>query len=131
MIVLDASAAIEWLLDSRSGQKIDGLMISHGDELHVPHLLDIEVAQVLRRLVLQGKVAARDAVEALHVLAGMSCVRYPHYFYISRIWDLRNNLSAYDAMYVALAESLDALLVTCDPRLAASPGHRARIQLIT
>ena len=127
--MLDASAAVEWLLHTRAGLEIDGRILS--EDVHVPHLIDVEVAQALRRLVSHRTITAGRAEGALQDLSDTACIRYPHYFYVPRIWELRNNLSAYDAMYVALAESLDATLITCDSKLAAAPGHRARIELVT
>lgn len=98
--------------------------------LHAPHLLDIEVAQVVRRYAANGEIDAERGRSALEDLADLPLRRYPHDFLLSRVWDLRDNFTAYDAMYVALAEVLDAPLLTRDKRLAASPGHRARIELV-
>jgi predicted nucleic acid-binding protein len=98
--------------------------------LHAPHLLDVEVAQVLRRYAARGELTAARGVEALADLAAFPLTRYPHDLLLARIWALRENLTAYDAAYVALAEALRAPLVTRDERLASAPGHRATIELV-
>jgi predicted nucleic acid-binding protein len=128
VIVLDASAVLDWLLRTPAGQGIDH-RIGNGESLHAPHLLDLEVAQVLRRLVREGSVTARRADEALHDLLDLRIARYPHFVLLPRIWQLRHNLSAYDAAYVALAETLDAPLITRDRRLASDSGHKAAVEV--
>lgn len=130
MIVLDASATIEWLLQSPTGVKIDQRISSPSESLHAPHLLDVEVAQVLRRYVRDKMITARRGQEALEDLADIRLSRYPHDFLIPRIWDLRATLTAYDAAYVALAEVLDARLVTCDAKIAAASGHHAKVEVV-
>lgn len=131
MIVLDASAALEMLLRTPVGERlIDRLLASPDTSLHAPHLLDLEVAQVLRRFVAQGSLAAKRAREALQDLADLPLERYSHELLLPRIWSLRRNLTAYDAAYVALAELLGATLVTLDVRLVRSPGHGARIETL-
>lgn len=98
--------------------------------LHAPHLLDLEVAHTLRRLVAQDQVTETRAAEALKDLAGFSIERYPHTVLLPRIWALRHNLTAYDTAYVALAEALDAtLLVTRDSRIRRAPGHFVQIEV--
>lgn len=130
MIVLDASATIEWLLQSPTGVKIDQRIFSPLESLHVPHLLDVEVAQVLRRYVRDKAITARRAQEALEDLADMPLSRYPHDLLIPRIWELRATLTAYDAAYVALAELLDARLLTCDGKIASASGHHAIVDVV-
>lgn len=130
MIVLDASAAIEWLLQSLTGVKIDQRISLPSESLHAPHLLDVEVAQVLRRYVRDKTITALRGQEALEDLADIRLSRYPHDFLIPRIWDLRATLTAYDAAYVALAEVLDAPLVTCDAKIAAASGHHAKVEVV-
>lgn len=98
--------------------------------LYAPHLLDVEVAQVLRRYAARGEIDRERGRAALADLADFPLYRYPHDFLLPRVWELRNNLTAYDAVYVALAEALDATLLTRDRRLAAAAGHRARIELV-
>lgn len=129
MIVLDASATIEWLLQSRRGRKVDALMAAHGDDLQAPHLLDVEVAQVLRGFVAEGKITEAAGREALGFLAGLPCERHGHDVLLGRMWELRHNYTAYDATYIALAEALGALLVTCDLKLA-SHRHHARVEYV-
>ena len=130
MIVLDASAAIEWLLQSPAGIKIDKRIFSISESLHAPHLLDVEVAQVLRRYVHEKTITAERGEQALEDLADLLLNRYPHDFLIPRVWELRATLTAYDAVYVALAELLDAPLLTCDAKIASAPAHSARIEMI-
>ena len=129
MIVLDASAAVDWLLQTSAGQRIEKRIYSHNESLHTPHLLDLEVTQVLRRLVREGVLTAHRADEAVHDLLDLRITRYPHFVLLPRIWQLRHNLSAYDAAYVVLAEKLGAALVTRDGRLASASGHAAPIEL--
>lgn len=129
MIVLDASAALDWLLQTAAGQRIERRIYSHHESLHAPHLLDLEVGQVLRRLVREGAVSAHRADQAIEDLLDLRIARYPHFLLLPRIWQLRHNLSAYDAAYVALAENLGARLLTRDARLASVSGLTAPIEL--
>lgn len=129
MIVLDASAAIDWLLQTTAGLRIYVRISSRNESLHSPHILDLEVAHVLRRLVREGTVPARRADEAMLVLQDFRITRYPHITFLPRIWQYRHTLSAYDAAYVVLAETLDAALITRDARLASSHSHSAKIEL--
>ena len=129
MIVLDASAAADWLLQTPQGLRIERRIFSRNESLHAPHLIDVEVAQVLRRLVREGKVSGNRAAQVIQDLVDLRITRYPHFVLLPRIWQLRNNLSAYDAAYVALAEELDATLVSRDSGLSAAPGHRASVEL--
>ena len=129
MIVLDASAAIEWLLQTAAGQKIETRIYAHGESLHAPHLLDLETAQVLRRLVRESAISAQRADQAIQDLLSLRITRYPHFVFVPQIWRLRHNLSAYDAAYVALAEALEATLITRDARLAAASARGARIEV--
>ncbi len=105
-------------------------MFEPAQTLHVPHLLDVEVAQVIRRHAANREIDAERGRMALADLADFPLRRYPHDFLLPRVWELRNNLTAYDAIYVALAEVLDAPLLTRDKRLATAPGHHARIELV-
>jgi predicted nucleic acid-binding protein len=129
VIVLDASAAIDWLLQTSAGQRIEQRIYSHNESLHAPHLLDLEVGQVLRRLVREGAVSAHRADQAIEDLLDLQISRYPHFVLLPRIWQLRHNLSAYDAAYVVLAEQLGARLLTRDARLASASGHTAPIEV--
>jgi predicted nucleic acid-binding protein len=130
VIVLDASAAIEWLFRSPSGIKIDKRLFSSGMTIHVPHLLDVEVVQVLRRYLREKMIEVRRAEEALQDFADLPLQRYPHDFLMPRVWELRATLTAYDALYVALAEVLDAPLLSCDKGIAAASGHCAFVEII-
>lgn len=130
MIVIDAPAEIAVLLNI--GAEVEGIRerISRpGETLHVPHLFEIEVLYALRSLNLRGTVSSERAQLALSRLRDTQLTRYPHMYLIERIWALRENLTAYDAGYVALAEALDAPLVTMDARLAQAPGIRATVEV--
>ena len=130
MIVVDASALLEVLLRTPAAKAVEGRLFARGQSLHAPHLLDVEVAQVVRRYTAARQIDAERGHEALTDLADFPLRRYPHEFLLPRIWALRNNLTAYDAAYVALAEALDAPLLTRDQRLAAAAGHRATVEVV-
>ena len=130
MIVVDASALIEFLLQTALGRKVEARLLRDDDEWHAPHLIDIEVTQVLRRLVRAGELSADRANEAITDLADVDLHRHAHLDLLTRVWKLRENVTAYDAVYVALAEALDASVVTCDAPLAKAPGLRATVELI-
>jgi predicted nucleic acid-binding protein len=129
VIVLDASAAIDWLLQTAVGKEIEKRIYSRSESLHAPHLFDVEVAQVLRRLVREGAVSAPRADQAIEDLFDLRVSRYPHFVFLPRIWQLRGNFSAYDAAYVALAEKLRATLITRDARLASASARVVGIEL--
>ena len=129
MIVLDASAAVDWLLQTPAGRRIENRIYSRNETLHTPHLLDLEVIQVLRRLARQGVVPVHRVDEAVRDLLDLRITRYPHFVLLPRVWQLRHNLSAYDAAYIVLAENLGATLVTRDGRLASTSGHAAPVEL--
>ncbi|MFW5876371.1 MAG: type II toxin-antitoxin system VapC family toxin [Myxococcota bacterium] len=122
MIVLDASVVVELLLGTPTGEEVARRLGSEAGTLHAPHLLDLEVAQVLRRYERTGEIDTVRAGEAVQDLADLDAFRYPHDVLLPRIWELRANCTAYDACYVALAESLAAPLWTTDARLAGTPG---------
>jgi predicted nucleic acid-binding protein len=129
MIVLDASAAVDWLLQTPAGRRIERRIYAWNDTLHTVHLLDVEFAQVLRRLVREGTLSSRRAEEALEDLAALRVTRYAPILVLDRVWRLRQNLSAYDAAYVALAEELRAPLITRDQKIASAPGHAAVVEV--
>lgn len=131
MIVLDASAVIEWLIKSPVGTEVDRRLFAFAPvTLHVPHLLDVEIAQVLRRYVREKMMTASRGEEALQDLHDLPLNRYPHDILMPRVWELRAVLTAYDAVYIALAELLDAPLLTCDRKIALASGHRAAVEVI-
>lgn len=129
MIAVDASALVEVLLRTQRGERIEERLLARGESLHAPHLLDVEVAQVLRRYARAGELTARRGLEALADLADFPLLRYPHEWLLPRIWELKHSVTAYDAAYLALAETLVAPLVTCDGRLAKAPGHSAKVEV--
>ena len=129
MIVLDASAVVAWLLRTPAGQRVEQRIYARNNTLHTVHLLDVEFAQVLRRLVREGTLARKRAEEAMEDLIAVRVTRYAPVALLPRIWQLRQNLSAYDAAYVALAEELKAPLITRDQKIAAAPGHSATIEV--
>jgi predicted nucleic acid-binding protein len=129
MIVVDASAVVEVLLGTSAASAVERRLFEAGQTLHAPHLLDIEVAHAVRRYAARGEIDGQRGRTALADLADFPLYRYPHDPLLFRVWDLRNNLSAYDAAYVALAEELQVPLITRDRRLAGAAGHQARIEL--
>ena len=130
MIVLDASAAVELVLRLPLGEEVAQRLADPDQAVHAPHLLGIEVVQVVRRYVHRGEIRPQRGDEALGDFADLDVVRHPHEPLLGRMWRLRDNLTACDAAYVALAEALDAPLLTLDAGLAGAPGHEARVELI-
>ena len=128
MIVVDASAVVELLALDRLRAELAGRFLADGD-LHAPHLLDVEVTHALRRLTALGALSSDRASDARVDARELLIIRYPHLPLLERAWELRGNVSIYDGVYVALAEMLQAPLVTCDAHLAQAPGPRARIEL--
>ncbi|MGH2714379.1 MAG: type II toxin-antitoxin system VapC family toxin [Thermoleophilaceae bacterium] len=127
MLVIDTSAALAALT---ANDPTPGLVerLTHDSDLHAPHLIDTEILHALRRLTMKGELTDERAADARTDFAELSLTRYPHHPLSDRIWELRHNLTAYDATFVALAEMLGAPLVTSDARLAGA-AHRARIEL--
>jgi predicted nucleic acid-binding protein len=130
LIVVDASALLEVLLRTPAARAVERRLFDAGESLHAPHLIDLEAAQVLRRYAEAGQITAERGRAALDDLAALGVRRYPHDWLLIRVWQLRDNLTAYDAVYVALSEALDAPLLTRDRRLAAAAGHRAQVELV-
>jgi predicted nucleic acid-binding protein len=130
VIVLDASAVVELLLNTPLGRTIATRIEDPALGLHVPHLVDIEVAQALRRYAKEGALDAAEAALALEDLRSLDLQRHAHEPLLERVWELRQNLSAYDAVYIALAEVLDTVLLTCDGRLARAPGMSRRVDFV-
>ncbi|MBA3405145.1 MAG: type II toxin-antitoxin system VapC family toxin [Gemmatimonadaceae bacterium] len=129
MIVTDASAVVAMLLRHEQAERLFDRMFADGESLHAPHLLDVEVAQVVRRYWRAGEITAARGELALSDLAVLPIQRYPHEPLLGRIWHLRNNVTAYDAVYVALAEGLGAVLLTLDSALGRIPGFRVAVEV--
>ncbi len=130
MIVADASAVIEVLLGTPTAPQVAQQLFEIGQTVHAPHLLDLEVAHSIRRYVAIGDIGETRGRAAIGNMVDMQIRRYPHDALLPRVWELRGNLSAYDAVYVALAEMLDAPLLTRDRRLADAAKRFARCQLV-
>lgn len=129
MIVLDTSALLELLLGTRDRARVASRVASAA-VLNAPHLIDVEVLHVLRRYERGGVIPSARAEVALRALGALDLDRHPHEPLLRRAFELRKNLTAYDAIYVALAEALDAPLVTRDERLVRAPGVRAEIEVV-
>jgi predicted nucleic acid-binding protein len=130
VIITDASVILEVLLRTSVAERIEARLFGTGETLHAPHLLDLEVAQVLRRYAARDEITPARGRLSLALLSQFPVTRYPHEPLLPRIWSLRTNMTAYDAAYVALAEALGGTLVTRDERLATASGARARIELV-
>ena len=130
MIVLDASVVVELLLGSIIGSATMERLVRDDVPLHAPELLDIEVTHVLLRLVARGVMSEQRAEQSIAVLAALPVVRHRHGAFRQRCWQLRQNLSAYDATYVVLAEGLGARLLTRDERIARAPGVGAVAEVV-
>ncbi len=130
MIVVDASVLAPALVDDRpDGDRARSRLL--GEPLIAPELIDIEVVSAIRSAARRGLVDGRRAQLAIIDLAALDAQRVPHRSLLPRVWELRDNLTPYDAVYVALAELIECTLVTADERLARSPGPRCHIELIT
>lgn len=117
------------LFQNEVGRKIEARVYAPGETRFAPHILDLEITNALRRLTRAGRVPAVRAEQLLADLVALRVIRYPHYIFLSRIWQYRDNLSAYDAVYVALTEALGATLITRDARIASAPVHAGAIEL--
>ena len=131
MIVVDASAMTEMVLMTRRGLLVNARLSDPAIELHAPHLLAVEVAHALRGLNARGDVSPARGEMALRALSQLPIRRWDHEPLLPRVWQLRSAITAYDAIYVALAEVLDATVLTTDARLGRSSGHQARIEVVT
>jgi predicted nucleic acid-binding protein len=129
-MVLDASAAIELILNTAAGRRLAKRLADESVAIHAPHLIDVEIAQVLRRYVAHKAFPEARASLALEHWRSLQIARYPHEPFLGRIWHLRDNFSAYDAMYVSLAQALSTVLLTSDQKLARAPNVGAQIELI-
>jgi predicted nucleic acid-binding protein len=130
VIVVDASAVLELLLRTPASARLGTRLLDPAESLEAPHLLDLEVVQVIRRYWLAGELTMERAGEALADFRDLRIHHHAHNPLLARVWELRNNLTAYDAAYVALAEALGVPLLTRDARLAAAPGHRAEVEVV-
>ncbi len=128
MLVIDTSAVLEALASSAPAPELIE-RLTHDSDLHAPHLIDTEVLHALRRMTIAHTISDERAADARSDYAELTLLRYSHQPFSDRVWELRHNLTAYDATFVALAEALNAPLITCDMRLASAPGHHARIEL--
>jgi len=128
VLVIDSSAVLEALVARDPAPGLVERLAEDGD-LHAPHLIDTEVLHALRRMLRRGQISGERAHDGRTDFAELTIVRYPHEPLNERVWELRENLTAYDATFVALAEALDTPLITCDARLAAAPGHHAHVEL--
>lgn len=129
-VVLDASAVVELLIVSDVGRHLARRLADPDVEIHAPHLVAVEVAQVLRRMVSSGRMTPARGHAAVLQLIDLGIQRHDHEALLPRVWQLRDNATAYDAMYLALAEALDAPLLTVDARLGRAPGHRAVVEVL-
>jgi predicted nucleic acid-binding protein len=129
LIVIDASAVLEVVLRTRLASAIEGRLFSTDEPLHAPHVIDLEVAQVLRRYVRSGAISSAEGQLALDDWLALPVARHRHDLLLPRIWDLTTSIGAYDAAYVVLAETLGAPLVTTDARLARAHGHDAKVEV--
>jgi predicted nucleic acid-binding protein len=128
VIVADASAVLEVLLNTPAASEVGLYLFADGETIHAPYLIDLEILQALRRYARTSEMGRLRAEQALRIYADMLLNRYPHEALLHRIWELRHNFTAYDAAYIALAEALDAPLVTCDRAL--SSGHQATVIVV-
>jgi predicted nucleic acid-binding protein len=129
-MVLDASALVELILSTPAGQLVRERIADPAEALHVPHLADIEVTQALRRYVRAHAIDAGTAAAALDDYRALDLQRHAHEPFLERVWELRDNLSAYDAVYIALAEVMDTTVLTMDARLSRAPGAADRVRRI-
>ena len=127
MIVLDSSAAVEWLLGLPLAEAVAERIVS-ADSVHAPALIDVEVAHVVRRYAALGEIDPDRGERALRALADLDVVRYTHEALLPLIWKLRHNLTAYEATFVALAAALDAPLITLDAAVAHAPWPHQTIE---
>lgn len=130
MIVVDASAMVALLLRTAAAPAIEARLFDRRQTLHAPELIDVEVGQVLRRYTISGQLDAERGEAAVTDLSEFPMRRHSHGVLMQRVWALRHNLGAYDAIYLALAESLDAALLTDDRRLATAARRHSSVKLL-
>jgi len=129
VIVLDASAVLEWLFDTPKAAALQRILTEETN-FHAPELIDVEIAQVIRRYHLNQGVSVERCRQALDDFCDLPVHRVGHRDLLPLIWDYRDNLSAYDAAYVALAQLLDTRLITSDRKLANAPNLAIEVQLL-
>ena len=129
MLVIDASVLFEVVADTPEAAAI-GVRLLEDSDLHAPHLVDAEVLSVVQRHHRVGRLDTTAATQAVSDLRAWPGRRWAHRELLGRAWDLRHNITAYDALYVALAESLDATLFTLDQRLSNAPGIRCSVEVL-
>jgi predicted nucleic acid-binding protein len=130
MIVVDASVLVTALgHDGDEGRQVRAQL--RGTRVFAPEIVDLEVASYVRRARREGQIGEQRAVQALADLALASIARVSHTPFLGRIWELRDNLTPYDAAYVALAETLEAPLVTADVRMSRAAGIRCEVVVLT
>jgi predicted nucleic acid-binding protein len=130
MIVVDASLILDLLLRTSSAEAIGRRLFRANETLHAPHLIDVEILEVLRRYWLNKAIDSERAGEAIRDFYDLPIERYAHELLSLRVWELKANLTAYDAVYLALAELLEAPLVTADSRMSKAPNARVAIEVI-
>jgi predicted nucleic acid-binding protein len=124
MIVADPSVILAWLL------RLGSIPVPADEQIHVPHLIDAEIANAVRGHVRRGELDEHSGWEILHAFRWLGITRHGTFAMLDRVWELRNNLSAYDAAYVALAEALQCPLVTGDARISRAPGLRCPVTVL-
>jgi predicted nucleic acid-binding protein len=130
LLVVDTSAVLDALAAREPSPALIARLADDGD-LHAPHLIDTEVLHALRRMSMTREITEERAADARRDFTDLAIVRYPHHPLSDRVWELRHNLSAYDATFIALAETVEAPLITCDARIASAPGHAAVVEVFS
>lgn len=130
MLVVDASCLFEVLTATAKALPINDRMATDSDHAS-PHIVDVEVLGIIRRDHLLGRLDRTAANQAVDRLAAWPGMRFGHQLLLRRAWELRDNVRGWDAMYVALAEALDGVLLTTDARLAVAPGPRCGIEVVS
>lgn len=128
LIVIDTSAVLAALAGGAPGRQARTRIAAAGS-LHAPHLLDVEILHALRGLVRGGKLSLDRAQDVRTDFADLTITRYPVAGMSHRIWQMRDNLTAYDACFIALAEALECPMITCDERLSRAAGHSAQVEV--
>ena len=131
MIVIDASVLANFLVDDGPGGTEARSALSDAGEAFVPDLIDVETASVLRKRWIAQDITEDRFATAVDILAALPFRRYPTSLFLRRAFELRSTVTPYDATYVALAESLDCELLTCDARLARAPGPRCPVRVLS